>query len=282
MANVLALIDADGLGYQSSKESLVESISILDEKIRNIIESTGATHYSIFLSSGPYFRHKIDPMYKSSRGKYGTPLKWIKTLKSYLFEGYNGSSMMHVEADDLVSYWYEHPIIVNADENTPITVFERKILCSTDKDLLKSIPGKHFNYTYVLKEKENPNSLVKGWWVETSEEEANTFKLMQMLVGDSTDGIKGVEGRGEVYFKNMLVKKPNLGMLDILSEYIIKYGDAEGVHEFQKNYKLLHMLDSDKDFVREVLALPSFPNINKVIISETGDITTVVPTDDKF
>lgn len=279
MSNVLALIDGDGLVYQSSKESLVESVSILDEKINNTINSTGATHYVIFLSSGPYFRHKIDPMYKSSRGKYGTVLKWIKTLKSYLFEGYNGSSMTGVEADDLVSYWYNHNIIVPADENNPITVFDKKILCSTDKDLLRSIKGKHFNYTYTLREKENPDSLIKGWWVETSEAEANTFKLMQMIVGDTSDGVRGVEGRGEVYFKNMLIKKPNLGIIDILSEYIIKYGDAEGIHEFQKNYKLLHMLDSDNDFAREILALPPFPNVNKVIIPETGDITTVVDTD---
>ena len=64
-----------------------------------------------------------------------------------------------------------------------------KVLCAVDKDLLQSISGKHFNYTYELKEKGNPNSVVKGWWVETSEAESDDFKRMQLIVGDTIDGV---------------------------------------------------------------------------------------------
>ena len=70
----------ENVGYSytlESKETLQESILILDEKIRNIFEKTEATHYVIFISNSPYFRHKIDPLYKSQRSKYTSPLKTL-------------------------------------------------------------------------------------------------------------------------------------------------------------------------------------------------------------
>ena len=79
--NKLILVDADSLCYQSSKETLQESIQIMDEKIQNMYDKTEATHAAFFISTGRYFRHDIDPFYKSGRGKYPTTLKWLKSLK---------------------------------------------------------------------------------------------------------------------------------------------------------------------------------------------------------
>ena len=190
--NKLALIDGDALCYQSSKETLEESIQNIDEKINNIFEKTEATHYVIFISNSPYFRHKIDPLYKSQRSKYTSPLKWLKTVKKYLVEGWNAQSMDLVEADDLVSYFYNKEFY----EYSPEGIFYKtdalnlvggtrfeNIICSPDKDLLQSIPGKHFNYTYKLESEDNPNSVIKGWWVETSVEDAIEFINYQLRVG---------------------------------------------------------------------------------------------------
>ena len=193
---VLLLVDADGLVYHSSKDTLEESIQVLNEKINNMYEKTGATHSCFFISQGRYFRHNIDPNYKKLRNNIKTSLKWLQTLKMYLKEAYNAQSMTNCEADDLVAYWYNSDLIygkiyINLEEKF-ITRKNRAfnqeeeyleiILCSPDKDLLQSIEGKHFNYTY--KDENN-----KGWWVITTKEEAEKFKWIQMLMGDTTDSI---------------------------------------------------------------------------------------------
>ena len=152
----IALIDADGLTYQSSKETLEESISILNEKIQNIFDKTECTHYVMFISKGKYFRNSIDPTYKGNRGK--TNLKWVKTLKSYLEENWNAQWMENVEADDLCAYWMNNSIYYAKFTNShsdshwmfcdkefvkAANEFEevKKVLCAVDKDLLKSTPS---------------------------------------------------------------------------------------------------------------------------------------------
>ena len=255
MNSKLVIIDGDGLCYHSSKETLQESISILDEKMHNIFEKTGATHYVVFISNSPYFRHKIDPLYKSSRGKYTTTLKWLKTLKKYLIEGWGAHSMNEVEADDLCAYWMNNPI-----------PFYDVVLAAVDKDLLKSIIGTHFNYTYKLEDKNDPESVVKGWNVETTLEEAYKFTLYQMVVGDNSDGIKGLEGKGEKFFEKFFFD--GMTIPDIFKEYVGLYGMYKGIYEFQKNLRLLHMLDCNEDFLREVGTLPTLPTINEVPVKE--------------
>ena len=279
MNNKLCLIDGDGLLYQSSKETLQESILILDEKINNIFEKTEAIHYVIFISNTPYFRHKISPDYKSGRSKYTSPLKWLKTLKKYLIEGWGAQSMNLVEADDLISYWHNQDLVysnlyANSDEmgiNYRNTGFVQKleeidkIVCSPDKDLLQSVVGKNFNYTYKLEDKTKPESLVKGWWVETSVEDASFFIWEQMIMNDNSDGIKGIYGKGKAWCdKNFAGKSLKEVQHLVFDEYIKEYGTEQGIHNFQKNFKLLHLLSSDEDFIREVGVLPTFPEIRQV------------------
>lgn len=283
----LAIIDGDALTYHSSKDSIHESIEIIDEKIQNIFIQTGATHYVLFISNSPYFRHQISSEYKSNRNKYKIPLKWLKTLKKYLIEEWGAQSMDLVEADDLVSYWYNkdlktigNPFNLNetTGENEPkLPEIYEKVICSPDKDLLQSIPGKHFNYSYKLEDKYNPNSVIKGWWVETSEAESDDFKRMQVVVGDVTDGVSGLKGKGiEFYEKISKEIKPSYG--ELLQLYCVEYGQAQGIFEFQKNYRLLHLLNTDEDFEREIGQLPELPEIREVnfkpLIPEVADDIT--------
>jgi len=282
----LALIDADALCYHSSKELLVDSLESIDGRIKNMFEKTGATHYVMFVSNTPYFRHKIDPKYKDRPKSY---LKWLGTLKKYLIEGYGAQSMKGAEADDLISYFMNQDICVdNEDEHfelrgtfesaldyckqdcLPEFTFEsvEKVMCAVDKDLLQNIPGKHFNYTYRLEEKGNPDSVIKGWWVSTNREDAYTNFWKSMVCGDSTDNIKGIEGSGEVAFNKILkTAKEEIIPVDILvfTAYRKKYGEAQGIYEFQKNYRLLHMLNCNEDFMREVGEIPMMPQVRAII-----------------
>ena len=280
----LAIIDGDALVYMSSKDTIQESLLVIDEKINNIFEKTEATHYLLFVSNTPYFRHSISSDYKLSRTKYTSSLKWLKTLKKYLVEGWGAQSMNKVESDDLCAYWmnqdlcidgdserietrsmFESALILCAGDGLPAFTFNsiEKVLCAVDKDLLQSIPGKHFNYTYKLTDKNDPNSVIKGWWVETSEAESDDFKRMQVVVGDITDGISGLKGKGIKFYEKISKEiKPSFG--ELLQLYCVEYGQAQGIFEFQKNYRLLHLLNTDEDFEREIGQLPELPEIREV------------------
>ena len=280
---VLVLIDADSLVYNSSKELLQDSIQNIDDKINNIFEQTGATHYAMFISLGTYFRHRIDPAYKAQRKVYPTQLLWTRTLKNYLIERWGAIAAKEVEADDLVAYFYNKTFSYDKlqdwlfikDGNTRLAVENVKVIVATpDKDLLQSLPGEHFNYSYRLADKENPNSLVKGWWVETSESNADEFLRMQVIVGDAGDNVGSLRGKGPAYWKKISKENiPSWG--ELLQEYIIHYTDVPtAVFEFQKNYRLLRLLQNDSDFFREVGYIPEFTYhvVNREPIVKTDEI----------
>lgn len=64
MKNKLVLIDADSLGFYSSKETIEDSIFSLKERINTIITKTESTHYMLCLTGSECFRYKIYPEYK--------------------------------------------------------------------------------------------------------------------------------------------------------------------------------------------------------------------------
>jgi len=41
-------------------------------------------------------------------------------------------------------------------------------------------------------------------------------------------------------------------------------GNSQGIFEFQKNYRLLHILDTEEDFIREVGYIPELPEFRPV------------------
>jgi len=287
----LALIDADSLCFQSSKETLKESIFTLNEKIQNIYEKTQCTHAAFFISKGKYFRHNIDTSYKSSRNKYTSPLKYLKTLKSYLEEEYQANWMENVEADDLINFWYSNKIPINYEhgeigEVLNLNYPNTKIICSPDKDLLQSIKGKHFNYTYKLEDKSNPDSLIKGLWVDNSgiKPYDEQFLWYQMLTGDSADGISGLHGVGPVTANAIIenaIKENSYLPEVILSRYITHHRNVpKAIFEFQKNYRLLHLLSTNLDFEREIGKLPQLPKI--IELNKTTTINNNNEIDELF
>lgn len=292
---ILILIDADSLCFQSSKETLEESIFVLNEKIQNIYEKTQCTHAAFFISKGKYFRHNIDPLYKSIRSKYTSPLKYLKTLKSYLEEEYQANWMEGVEADDLMAYFYNNKIFISNGYGISINniysdkrdsyEFE-KIICSPDKDLLQSIEGKHFNYTYKLENKSNPESVIKGCWIDNSEIKPydEQFLWYQMLTGDSADGISGLHGVGPVTANSIIenaIKENSYLPEVILSRYITHHRNVpKAIFEFQKNYRLLHLLSTNLDFEREIGKLPQLPKI--IELNKTTTINNNNEIDELF
>ena len=289
MQKNLVLIDIDGMFYHACRDTLEDSIETFKEKLDNCLIQTNAYYWAGFVTKGKCFRYNIDKNYKANRKKAVRP-KWLNVLKEWAIAEYDLVICNTHEADDAVMYWMNKnlylsipPIgesyITDVQEGDWSHVEFNKILCSPDKDLLYNLPGKHFNYTYYLEDKKKPESLVKGTWVETSEEESNYFKLKQLMIGDVSDNIKTPfpESAGDWFVKN------KMNFNDVVSAYILGFnyetktgmkkfvkgmGTTVGLIELAKNYRLLHLLESDEDFIREVGKVPWFPIISKVLKEE--------------
>lgn len=298
---VLAIIDIDGLYYHCSKETIQESIEEFDKRFVNILEKTKATHYVAFCSQGSYFRNTVKTSYKGQRQP--TKLKWIGTLKAYSKVKYKVRNHQNVEADDLCAYFMKNPMFLieisdpnsegymypsqsHPEDGDKFIVFE-KVLCSPDKDLLQGFEGKHFNYTYKLQDKEDLNSLVEGWFVETSSNYASKFFWKQMLMGDSADNILGCgkkvvkeyktgkkkglsyearEGIGPKAADRIIQESSGIENYEkiVLDEYIKMFGIKDGAREFCENYDLLKLLTTDGEFLKHSNGIPSL-SLNKVI-----------------
>ena len=166
------------------------------------------------------------------------------------------------------SFWMFSDKKENADESEEAN----KILVAKDKDLLYSIPGKHLNFSKKL------GSDTWGMeWVNTSEEEAANFKALQLLMGDSSDGVDALKGVGPKKAQKIIDEWENDSIEGyILNRYIEYYKDAsKAIYEFQKNYRLLHMLSTNEDFIREVGYIPSLPEFQKVIKQEEIKINEI-------
>ena len=71
-------------------------------------------------------------------------------------------------------------------------------------------------------------------------------------MGDSTDGITGIpkvgEKTAETWLKDLIpVEMPEF----VLNKYIEKFGIAEGIHKFTETFKLIYILKTKEDVLRE-------------------------------
>ncbi len=262
MEKTVAIIDADSICYMGGPEDSIQAIiDKVNLKVEEIMHELNADFYLMVVSKGRYFRHDISKMtYKSNR-KY-TQQPWVKLIKEYLCVEYKAVNFDNVEADDICALLMGLPLCYNElidnisiGEGEPV----KKVLVAKDKDLLKSIPGRHLNFSKKLGEGE--------WgmeWVETSQVDAHSFVKSQCIIGDVSDGISGLYRKGEAFWKKLSAEViPSWG--DILQLYIADYGEAKGIYEFQKNYRLLHMLSNYEDFEREVGYIPQFPTFQRYV-----------------
>jgi len=225
MKETIALIDADSLiYYEMGKPTLEEALQGIDSRINQMLEMTQATQYVGFLTAGKCFRYaaaKTKP-YKGNR-KYGDKPIIFPAIKEYLRQRWGCTSIPELEADDLVSIY--------ANENT--------VICSPDKDVLYQNAGIHYNYG-------------KAETVVQDTKGALTFLWKQMLMGDSTDGIQGIPKVGpktaDAWLKDVIVgDMPAF----VLNKYIEKFGIHEGISKFAETFKLIYILKTEDDLLRE-------------------------------
>ena len=57
-----------------------------------------------------------------------------------------------------------------------------------------------------------------------------------------------------------------------MKEYIVKYGETLGIYNFQKSYRMLHLLETEDEFITEVGYLNLPTEFQKVIIPAKEEI----------
>ena len=221
-----ALIDGDSLLYfEMGKPTLEEALESLDSRLLEMIHKCEADTFSGFLTIGRCFRYEKAKTrdYKGNR-KHGDKPIIFPAIKEYLRQEWNFTSVPELEADDLVSIYHD-----------PL----KTVICSPDKEVLYQNKGIHYNYA-------------KAETVVMDETDSIHFLWKQMLMGDSTDGIQGIPKVGpktaDIWLKNLL---PNEMPTFVLEKYIEKFGIHEGISKFAETFKLIYILKSKEDVLRE-------------------------------
>jgi len=169
---MIALIDGDIVAYRCAASVLdYEPVDLAmyrtEMLLRQIIDTTQAENYFVFIKGGDNFRYKIYPEYKANRRDLVEP-KYLEDCNNYLMDEWGAIQAWGCEADDLLG--------INQADNT--------IICSIDKDLL-TIPGRHHNFVRM------ENTFV------TKQDALRTF-YKQMMIGDRGDNLFGVDKIGKV------------------------------------------------------------------------------------
>lgn len=224
------LLDADSLLFNvvnfnkdtEYEEDLEKQYEDFHAQVRSIaiqIEEDGFEVEDIvyfFTTCTNNFRKKIDSNYKANRpddrNRFLVSLLKHYTIQMLESEGEQVKYDDKLEADDLIAQ--------------ATYFFDRYIICSIDKDL-KQLEGAHFDY--YKKEGE-----YKGWSY-TTKQEGYVLLLKQLLVGDSSDNIKGVKGIGEKKATKLLANRNNFSKLRRVAE---SYNDTE---RLRKNIKLIKL-----------------------------------------
>lgn len=196
------------------------------ERVDNVISSFNCKAL-LFCFSGPSdntFRCSVsfEKKYKGNRSyneNYENEANDKMEVVKYIKERYPSLIYNNLEADDL--------LCMLQDEDT--------FIYSKDKDLLQ-IPGMHWD-------------IQKEVFFEVSQSEGLSFLMEQMVTGDTTDNITGIQGSGPVAAKKILegVTVKNQAFA-VMMAYFNKYGIVNGIDCFVESWNLLKLRGNRGDY----------------------------------
>lgn len=196
---MICLVDGDIVAYRCAATANNDPVDVaiyrVDKLMREIIEAADCEQYQTWISGGNNYRHKINEIYKANRRDMLPPV-WRQECLEFLVTEHGAKLAPYGEADDWLG--------ISQDHNT--------IIASLDKDLM-TIPGKHFNWT---KQQYGDLTLI-------TEEEANKTFFKQMLIGDTSDNIYGVQGLGPV--KSAKIIDPLVTNQEMFEAVMERYDD---------------------------------------------------------
>lgn len=222
----IALIDGDAVAYRCAasceptkekleREPLEVAIQRADELCYRILSDTQAEKYRFFLTGSENFRKKLYPDYKANRANKPVP-QYLQDVRAFLVGEWNAEICVGYEADDGIG--------ISANEDS--------IICAYDKDF-RQLVGHHYNF-------------VKSEFFSVDLHSASLAFWSSMLIGDSSDNVRGVDGIGPVKAKRHL---QYLSPEDM--EHCV-YGLYDDPERFSLNYRLLRLIQSE-DELQKVL-----------------------------
>ena len=141
---------------------------MFDEKVRLLKAKLKVDNIQMFISGDDNFRYTIFPNYKANRQSIIRPMH-LNTLKDYCEHTYNAIRANGAEADDY-TVWY-------ALKNP------KALVCAIDKDIKHQVPNKVYDYW-------------KEEFCKTDKSKLDFNFYLQVIIGDSSDNIKGAPGIG--------------------------------------------------------------------------------------
>lgn len=203
--------------------------SSINTIMHEILEDSNADSYIAFVKgkNTAAHRYNIKNDYKSNRPKESP--SWWEYARQFIIDTWDAVSVDTIEVDDAV--------------NITRLKIPNSYMVAIDKDLL-NLEGTHYNW----KNKE---------WVTVNNTKASELFWLDMICGQSGDGISGLKGKGKTYFyKNILPQVIDMYGNDfyeklpsvILDEYINHYTEEIGIQEYYKNYTCLKILDHYEGF----------------------------------
>lgn len=246
---MIALIDSDILlyeaGFATEDKPEQDAFIRMDERIDAIVLASGADSYQCYLSDSAEnnFRYKIDPQYKANRTQ-PKPIHY-EVLKEYLIVEHKAKIAYGKEADDALGieqkkipdYGFGESYLKK--EGGVDSPYQSTILCTIDKDL-RQIPGLHYSWPINRGGVE-----VRGGEIfEVTEQEGLIYFYKQLIIGDTADNIKGIDGLGPKKTDKLFEDKTIEEIHQLVYELY-----SDDLERLQRNAQLLWILREENGFI---------------------------------
>jgi 5'-3' exonuclease len=199
-------------------------VDVFQNQIRQTMSATFATHRRGATKGVGNFRSDLFPGYKANRARNVTN-KFVPMLREWAVANGYALEAHGQEADDYLRIW--------AEEHR--SRGEEFCVVSIDKDL-KCIPGYHYNP-----------------WTNThlhqTEADAMQLYYRQIMMGDSTDGIKGIPKLGPKTAEKLTAhcKTHEQYRIACIDAYMAAFPGDEWLEQLELNGALIHIKRSYDD-----------------------------------
>tara|TARA_R110002124_G_scaffold24569_5_gene89891 strand:- start:945 stop:1772 length:828 start_codon:yes stop_codon:yes gene_type:complete len=258
---MLALIDADLIAYEAAsaadmvdegyeRRSFDYVIDKIDESIKFITENSGCDSYELFITGKDNFRYDIATVkpYKGNRSDKPKPFYLESTRK--LLESYGAVVCDGMEADDMLAVRaremeYKDCCICSRDKDlrmVPCMQYSWEVGLQPEwgPELVDTLGELHFRFSdKILKNGEKSNAIKKVWGTGLK------WFYAQLIIGDATDNISGLEGKGGGLVHQIIHPCTSEEELftAAFSAYTDKYGDTAAERLLEQG-RLLWMHDT--------------------------------------
>lgn len=220
----VALVDGDFIAYRCAasceptkqrehREERFVAIGRANDLCNRIGDRVAADEYRIFLGGTRNFRKELDPSYKANRANQPRPVH-LDAVRDHLVRKWGAEIVEGYEADDRLA--------MEAKGNF--------IIVAIDKDLLQ-IPGEHYNP-------------VKDQFQVVDDETAKIHLYTSMLIGDSSDNLRGIDGLGPVKSAREL---SGLSAEEAFARVNAIY--EEHGRDFLSSYRMFRLLRSEEEYL---------------------------------